>query len=176
MERLIKVDDSAIKFNRVESRWEEVYRKRTKETYGLDPAELKNMLRVDKDLTVKIDLDLPDGKWQRKVEYFVHFNKRVYRVTGVNPDDAVVALVKLGFIGTQRLINKPNNLYEDVLSNKAFIYRVQNIDNAQIIVHCYDDNSTSPTRLQYIIKDSNGTLLTLADQIGTHYIAREMAY
>lgn len=172
-DKIVKIRDDKIKFNRVEAHWGEVYRKGKSEIPSEDPAELGYMRRVDKMLYVSVDLDLPDGEWQRKVEHFVYFNNQVYRVNATNSDSAVIALIKLGFIGTQRYKGVENDLYEGLLSGKYKLFRIQDIDDAQMIVHCYGREHSSSTRAQYIVT-SGTSKIRLADHIETHFIVKEL--
>lgn len=164
-----------IKFSRVESQWSEVYRQKKYNNTGLNLGEIGNMERVDKCLRVRIELDLPKDKWDDKTTYFVYFRERIYEVIASKSDDAVIALIKAGFIGTQRLKNKENTLYNDLILNKLFMYRVQNIETSPIIVHCYESNSNIPTRVQYNILDCIGNTVELRDHLETYNIITTLA-
>lgn len=172
-DRRITINNNLIKFKRVEAHWSEVYQKRKYNNEGLDAGELKNMERVSREIIVNIELDLPKSEWDNKSSYFVYFNGAVYKVIATNPDNAVIALIKTGFIGTQRFVDVPNHLYNDLLNNTYSLYRIQDVNNAQIIVHCYS-NINTPTRVQYDIRDIHNKLVPLRDQLETYFIIREL--
>lgn len=171
----IEINDDRIKFNRVESTYNEVYRPRKKDTQGIDPGEMKHMTRVDRLQTVRIELDVPKELWDDKKKYFIHFHGTTYEVLATDFDTAVLSLMKLGFIGTQRFIGVQNQLWENLLAGNFEVYRLNDLKNAQIIAHCYEKDTKEPTQVQYVIKQTGtGLIVNLADQMETHYLIKEL--